>query len=79
MRRAIPLLLAAATIVTVTWASVEPASAARSSARYCLQGKQWGFPGNCAFATRHQCMATASGTGSTCGINPHYAARNRMR
>ena len=46
--------------------------------RYCLQGRQWGYPGNCAFATYAQCMATASGTESGCGINPRYAyARQR--
>ena len=42
--------------------------------RYCLQGRQWGYPGNCAFATYGQCMATASGTESGCGINPRYAS-----
>jgi hypothetical protein len=41
--------------------------------RYCLQGRQWGYPGNCAFATYAQCMETASGTESACGINPRYA------
>lgn len=39
--------------------SAMPASA---QDRYCLQGRQWGYPGNCAFATYAQCMATASGT-----------------
>ena len=41
--------------------------------RYCLQGRIWGYPGNCQFATYEQCMATASGTSSYCGINPSYA------
>jgi Protein of unknown function (DUF3551) len=55
--------------------SAMPASA---QDRYCLQGRQWGYPGNCAFATYAQCMATASGTESGCGINPRYAyARQR--
>ena len=53
---------------------------AASAAKYCLQGRHWGHPGNCAFQTRAQCMATASGTGATCGINPRYAfARQRDR
>lgn len=69
MRRTIPLVLSAATIIVATWASVEPAAAGR----FCLQGRQWGYPGNCSFATYRQCMATASGTLSTCGINPRYA------
>ena len=41
--------------------------------RYCLQGRIWGYPGNCQFATYEQCMATASGTDAYCGINPFYA------
>jgi hypothetical protein len=55
--------------------TVHPAAAA---SKYCLQGRQWGYPGNCQFATYQQCMATASGTESGCGINPRYAfARQR--
>ncbi len=43
--------------------------------RYCLQGKTWGYPGNCLFSTYSQCMATASGTNAYCGLNPVYAFR----
>ncbi|MBI5262050.1 MAG: DUF3551 domain-containing protein [Bradyrhizobium sp.] len=75
MRRTIPLLLSAATIIVATWASVEPAEAGR----YCLQSKQWGYPGNCSFATYRQCMATASGTEATCGINPRQAYARHWR
>jgi hypothetical protein len=42
-------------------------------ARYCLQGIDWGYPGLCQFSTYQSCMATASGTVSYCGLNPHYA------
>lgn len=48
-------------------------SAAAAQDRYCLQGKIWGYPGNCQFATYQQCEATASGTDAYCGINPAYA------
>lgn len=41
--------------------------------RYCLTGKQWGYPGNCQFATFAQCKATASGTDADCNINPAFA------
>ena len=41
--------------------------------KYCLQGRDWGYPGNCHFSSYHQCMATASGTGAHCGINPRHA------
>ncbi len=40
--------------------------------RYCLQGRIWGYPGNCAFTTYEQCMTTASGTDAYCGENPIY-------
>ena len=40
---------------------------------YCLQGRIWGYPGNCQFSSYAQCMATASGTDAYCGINPRYA------
>ncbi|MDD1521674.1 MULTISPECIES: DUF3551 domain-containing protein [Bradyrhizobium] len=47
---------------------------------YCLQGRTWGYPGNCQFSTYEQCMATASGTYAYCGINPVYAfARQRAQ
>lgn len=71
------LLLAAAatTCVLASFASISPAAA---EGRYCLQGRQWGYPGNCQFATYQQCQATASGTNAGCGINPRYAyARQR--
>ena len=56
-------------MIVITVASVSPAAAGR----YCLQGGTWGYPGNCQFATYHQCQASASGTMSQCGINPRYA------
>lgn len=51
--------------------STAPASA--QDYPYCLQGRQWGYPGNCQFATYQQCLATASGTDSYCGLNPRVA------
>lgn len=50
---------------------VAPAPAIQD--RYCLQGRIWGYPGNCQFSTYEQCMATASGTDAYCGENPLYA------
>ena len=44
-----------------------------------LQGRQWGFPGNCQFSSYAQCMATASGTDAGCGINPQYAFARQRR
>ena len=44
-----------------------------TAARYCLQGRSWGFPGNCQFKTLHACQASARGTSASCGVNPAYA------
>jgi hypothetical protein len=40
---------------------------------YCLQGRDYGMPGNCEFPTYEACQAAASGTASFCGINPRFA------
>jgi len=50
-----------------------PLAYERATNSYCLQGKQWGYPGNCQFSSYTECMATASGTDSYCGINPQKA------
>ena len=46
---------------------------------YCLQGRIWGYPGNCQFSSYAQCMATASGTDAYCGINPQTASARQRR
>jgi Protein of unknown function (DUF3551) len=66
---------ASAASVLATIASISPAAAGR----YCLQGREWGYPGNCQFQTYRQCEATASGTLSYCGTNPRYAFAPRPR
>ena len=45
--------------------------------RYCLQGRIWGYPGNCEFSNYYQCMASASGTDAYCGENPIYLFRRQ--
>jgi Protein of unknown function (DUF3551) len=73
MRR---LLFAALSVsVLASIGSASPAAAAPD--RYCLQGRHWGFPGNCQFANRSQCLASASGTSAHCGLNPRYASPPR--
>ena len=69
-------ILAAAALLTIVGAAA-PASA--QDYPYCLQGRSYGYPGLCSFTSYGQCNATASGTGSSCGINPRfaYAAQGR--
>jgi hypothetical protein len=74
MHRAVPMLASLATLMSLACSS--QAQSAQTD-RYCLQGRSWGFPGNCQFATRQQCLAAASGTSAACGLNPRYAAPRR--
>ena len=36
---------------------VSPAPYANAPDSYCLQGRDWGYPGNCQFSSYAQCMA----------------------
>lgn len=69
----------AAAVVAITVASFGMSTPAAAQDRYCLQGRIWGYPGNCQFASYAQCMASASGTNAYCGINPRYAYARRWR
>jgi len=71
MTRNICLNVLAMAFVLAIAGSVSPASAIEAiQDRYCLQGETYGYPGNCQFSSYQQCMATASGTHESCGINP---------
>lgn len=71
------LLFAVASVVVVIAANSNPAVA--QDYPYCLQGRNWGYPGNCQFTNYAQCMATASGTDAYCGINPRFAFAREPR
>jgi hypothetical protein len=60
-------------------AGSQPAPAVTGPDSYCLQGRHWGYPGNCQFSSYAQCAATASGTNAYCGINPQYAFARQRR
>ena len=55
------LIVATVTLVLAGSALASP-RAVFGDYRYCLQGKDWGYPGLCQFSTYPQCLATASGT-----------------
>ena len=40
---------------------------------WCVQGRGVGYPGDCSYSTRAQCLASASGRLASCGINPRVA------
>jgi hypothetical protein len=64
--------------ISASWANSSPALAQRQDPYdypYCLQGRVWGYPGNCQFTTYQQCLWTASGTDAYCGANPRFLFR----
>src|SRR5260370_30562831 len=78
LRGSVSLAVLATISALTTLASISPAPAEAIQDRYCLQGRSWGYPGNCQFSSYDQCQATADGTDAYCGINPRYAfARHR--
>ncbi len=78
MRQLSLAIFAAASALSVG-VPVTPAAADKIQDTYCLQGRSYGYPGNCQFSTYEQCMATASGTDSSCGINPMHAFNQQRR
>ncbi|MGE5158152.1 MAG: DUF3551 domain-containing protein [Gemmatimonas sp.] len=46
---------------------------------WCIQGRGWGYPGECSYQTYGQCMASASGRDVYCGINPRVAFNRAYR
>jgi Protein of unknown function (DUF3551) len=40
---------------------------------YCIQGKDWGIPGDCSYVSMQSCVAAASGRGLYCAVNPRVA------
>ena len=70
MRR---IILTLASLAALTAVASPAAQAHPPIDRYCLQGRIWGYPGNCQFASYQQCLASASGTSAYCGVNPRYA------
>ncbi len=79
MRHPVSLAILATISALATVGSISPAPAGAIQESYCLQGRIWGYPGNCQFSSYAQCMATASGTDAYCGINPQYAFARQRR
>ena len=69
------LVLAAATAAVVAGS----APAAAYDYPYCLQGRGIGIPGDCAYSNYAQCMASASGRGLYCNVNPRVAFGQQPR
>jgi len=65
----VTLVLAAAGAATI--AGSGPAAA--FDYPYCVQGRGVGVPGDCSYTSYGQCMASASGRGLYCNVNPRVA------
>jgi hypothetical protein len=71
------MILAAMTVLAAGVAGSAPAAA--YDYPYCLQGRGVGIPGECSYASYGQCMASASGRGLYCNINPRVAFGQQRR
>jgi hypothetical protein len=69
------LALSAATVAPVAGSS----PAAAYDYPYCLQGRGIGVPGECAYATYEQCLASAAGRALYCNVNPRVAFGQQQR
>ena len=56
-----------------------PTPAAAYDYPYCVQGRGVGIPGDCSYQTYQQCMASASGRGVYCNVNPRAALNQQPR
>jgi hypothetical protein len=77
MRNAMLAILTLSAALAATLAGPSPAAA--YDYPYCLQGRGIGIPGECAYTSYAQCMASASGRALYCGINPRVAFAQQRR
>ena len=77
MRNAVLATLALLTAAAATVASSGPAAAIDYP--YCVQGRGVGIPGDCSYSSYAQCMASASGRGLYCNVNPRVAFGQQRR
>ena len=77
MRNAMLALTALLTIGGATAIGSGPAAAIDYP--YCVQGRGVGIPGDCSYQTYAQCMASASGRGLYCNVNPRAAFGRQQR
>ena len=76
MRNATLAVLALLAAGSATLAGSGPAAA--YDYPWCAQGRGVGIPGECSYQTYAQCMASASGRGLWCDVNPRAVfARKR--
>jgi hypothetical protein len=45
----------------------------RADYAWCIQDAEYGYPGDCSYQTREQCLASVSGRKGSCAQNPANA------
>ena len=65
------------TIALVWLAGGSPARADYDYA-WCIQDSEYGYPGDCSYQTREQCLLSASGRKGSCAQNPAVATRPQL-
>jgi len=71
MRNASLIIAALLAAGAATLAGSTPAAAIDYP--WCVQGRGVGIPGDCSYTSYAQCMASASGRGLSCNVNPRAA------
>lgn len=71
MRNVVLAIVALSATTAATITASTPAAA--YDYPYCVQGRGVGVPGDCSYNTYAQCMASASGRGLYCNVNPRVA------
>lgn len=77
MRNAVIAIVALSAATAATITASTPAAA--HDYPYCVQGRGVGIPGDCSYSTYGQCMASASGRGLSCNVNPRVAFGQQQR
>jgi uncharacterized protein DUF3551 len=62
------------TIIFAGFAGVTPARADYDFP-WCIQDAEYGYPGDCSYQTRDQCLLSVSGRKGYCGENPRALYR----
>jgi hypothetical protein len=75
MRASRLAMLVLGTVTLAGAASIKPASADPYDYPWCAQGPSLGYPGECAYQTYEQCLASVSGRYLYCGENPRFLFR----
>ena len=43
---------------------------------WCITDSEYGYPGDCSYQTRQQCLLSASGRKGYCDVNPRFVPRS---